>query len=54
MKRECNRAGILFDRCRVMEYAENVDSGLKTEIKYWILNRLGEAGVLDRLARNAR
>ena len=54
MKRECNRAGILFDRCRVMEYAENVDSGLKTEIKNWILNRLGEAGVLDRLARNAR
>ena len=54
MRRKCNNAGILFDRCRVMEYAENVDSGLKTEIKNWILNRLGEAGVLDRLARNAR
>ena len=54
MRRKCNNAGILFDRCRVMEYAENIDSGLKTEIKNWILNRLGEAGVLDRLARNAR
>ena len=54
MAQKCREAGILFDRCRVMEYAENVDSGLKAEIKNWILNRLGEAGVLDRLARNAR
>ena len=46
-----NWAGVLFDRCRIMEHAADVDADLKGEIAAWILGRLeGEApGILDRL-----
>ena len=45
----CAQAGIVFDRCRIMEYAANVDKELKGKISNWILGRLEEFKVLDRL-----
>ena len=48
-----NMAGILFDRCRIMEYAGEVDSDLKREIAEWILARLDEFEILDRLDKAA-
>ena len=44
-----NRAGVLFDRCRIMEHAANVDQDLKGEIAGWILDRLDKVGALARL-----
>ena len=49
MFQHSNRAGILFDRCRIMEYAGEMDSDLKREIAKWILARLGEHKTLGRL-----
>ena len=49
MREKCNRGGIVFDRCRVMEYAGEVDHELKRKIAAWILARLEESEVLDRL-----
>ena len=49
LARNCRKAGILFDRCRIMEYAGEVDSDLKREIADWILARLDEFKIPDRL-----
>ena len=49
MRQNINMGGIVFDRCRVMEYAGEVDRELKREIANWILARLEESEVLDRL-----
>ena len=50
MFQDGNRAGILFDRCRIMEHAANVDWELKGEIADWILHQLEESKILGRLA----
>ena len=49
MRRSNNLGGIVFDRCRIMEYAGEVDRKLKREIAAWILTCLEESEVLDRL-----
>ena len=49
MFRYGNMAGVLFDRCRIMEHATDVAPDLKDEITAWILARLEEFEVLDRL-----
>ena len=49
MRRNSNMGGIVFDRCRIMEYAGDVDRELKREIAAWILARLKEFEILDRL-----
>ena len=49
MRQYGNMGGIVFDRCRIMEYTGEVDRKLKREIAAWILARLEESEILDRL-----
>ena len=49
MFQHVNRAGILFDRCRIMEHSVDVPPDLRNEITDWILARLEESKVLGRL-----
>ena len=44
MRASCAKAGVLFDRCRIMEYAGNLDDGLRREIVAWTRARWKNGG----------